>query len=110
MVAETIRSRLKAWAGLIVGSASWAVSTQANYALVTVMCVAGVRLAFWLAVVLVLASLAASVVSFSQWRRLPPSDGSMVVSAAVGALAGLLFAAVVVLQGMATTVFTGCER
>jgi hypothetical protein len=106
------------WAGLAVGPAAWAASTQANYALVPMLCARGLHV--WptaaLACALVLLTLAAGVLSWRAWRRnglppIPEQDGRpRNLLAGLGVLSALLFAATIATQGAAALVLHGCER
>lgn len=97
------------WAGLAAGAASWAVSTQANYALVTLACRTQLSLTVATAAVLAAIAFAGAAVSFQAWRQTRQSAAMRFVSG-IGAWSGLLFGAVVLLQGIAGMILTGCER
>lgn len=107
------------WAGLAVGPAAWAVSTQANYSLVPIVCSHG--LPVWivpaLAAALVVATLASGLVSWRAWQRLGTGEQDSRADgrprnllAGVGTLSALLFALVIAAQGSAALVLHGCER
>jgi uncharacterized membrane protein len=107
------------WAGLAVGPAAWAVSTQVNYSLVSILCGhrLDVRPLAIVALVLILLSLASGLVSWRAWRRhgtdeqIPELDGRpRNLLAGLGVLAALLFALVIAAQGAAALVLQGCER
>ena len=107
------------WAGLAVGPAAWAVSTQANYSLVSILCARGhgVKPVAVLALVLVLLSLASGFLSWRAWQRhgsggqVPEEDGRpRNLLAGIGVLSALLFAVIVATQGAAALVLHGCER
>ncbi|HEU5276921.1 MAG TPA: hypothetical protein VFU97_24910 [Xanthobacteraceae bacterium] len=93
-------------AGLVCGPAAWGVSTQLNYSLVgtghgnfpTVPVIA---------LVLVVISLAGGLLSWRAWRRMPEPVGTQATGmprtflSGLGAMSAFLFAAVIVLQGVA---------
>ncbi|MBX6321198.1 MAG: hypothetical protein IRY94_05165 [Rhodospirillaceae bacterium] len=101
------------WAALAAGPAAWVVSTQLNYALTPWVCEHGVGLVPWIALVLALAALAGSVVSWRA-RRGRPADGDAIRAgrflSALGVLVGIAFAVVILAQGAAGLVFSGCEH
>ena len=99
-----------ACSGLISGSLAWAVSTQLNYALVPWQCGNQAYPIPWVALVLALTAVAGAAVSLRAWWNAGAGRGGIKLAAGVATLAGLLFAAVILLQGMAALVFTGCER
>jgi hypothetical protein len=105
-------------AGLFAGPAAWAVSTQANYALVPWVCAHKVPAIPALAFFLIAVSLFGG---FLSWRAYDaggrePSSTSPVDGrphrfvAAVGIMMAALFALVIAVQGVAGIVFDGCER
>jgi len=94
------------WAGLATGATAWATSTQLNYAL------AGTGHGNFpvvplVALVLAAIALAGGLLSWRAWRRSPESVATPVTGiphaflAGVGAMSSLLFAAVIVMQGLA---------
>jgi hypothetical protein len=101
-------------AGLIMGPAAWAVSTQAGYAAAPLICA---HAAWWLSVlvagVLASISLAGAYVS-SGGFQVPDLRGSngqpRLLLRGLGAGAGVLFALVILLQGAAALALSGCER
>ena len=106
------------WAGLLAGPAAWAINTQAGYALVDWSCVTRLHPLPFLALALLLVALGGAFLSWRAWRRLP-RQGSLEeptshqprrLVAASGMLLGILFALVIAAQGMAGTLFDGCER
>ena len=99
-----------AWSGLVSGPAASAISTQTNYALVLWQCSEHAHSISWIAFALVLTALAGGFLSLHTWRNAESDEGGLRLAAAIGTLAGFLFAAVIVLQGMAALIFTGCER
>lgn len=105
------------WAGLAAGPGAWAVSTQANYALAAPQCLSGIYPVPWLAVFLALVALAGAGLSLLSWRSTAeapqggerkPRTEAFLALASIGL--GVLFAATILLQAYAGTVFTGCER
>ncbi len=93
-------------AGLACGAAAWGVSTQLNYAL------AGTGHGNFptvpaIAFALVVAALAGGFLSWRAWRRTPEPVGSQATGrpraflSGIGVMASILFAAVIVLQGIA---------
>jgi hypothetical protein len=94
------------WAGLASGAAAWAVSTQLNYAL------AGTGRGDFpivpvVAIVLAAVALGGGVLSWRAWRRSPESVATPATGipeaflAGLGTMSSVLFAAVIVLQGLA---------
>jgi len=113
-------ARLVRWsssAGLWVGALSWATSTQLNYSLITWVCSSGVRLTPWTASALaVLALIGASVSAFAFMHRdqrletqTPQAGTPHEMLAVIGIGAGVLFALIIVMQGVAGLFLTGCE-
>jgi hypothetical protein len=101
---------LVAWSGLMSGPTAWAVSTQLNYAIVPWQCGNHAYPIPWIALLLAFAALAGSIVSLHAWRTATGDEGAVTLAAGVGAAAGFLFTAVILLQGLASLIFTGCER
>lgn len=99
-----------AWAGLITGTVAWAVSTQLNFALASWQCVNRVYPIPWIALLLALVSLAGGLISVQYRRRADPSETSLRFAALVSVLTSLLFMLIILLQGFAGLIFTGCER
>ena len=105
------------WAGLLSGPVAWGLSTQGNYALATPQCLSGVQPTVWMAVLLAALALAGGGLSLSAYRRIgdrPSPAGRKPRTEAFYALLSMgmavLFALVILLQGVAGLVFTGCER
>ena len=96
------------WAGLISGASAWAASTQINYALAGYSCAVTWSPVIGIAALLVLLSLSGSAVSFVAWRQSSRLSDQLVTS--VSALCALIFAAVILTQGGAALILTGCER
>jgi len=103
------------WAGLAAGPAAWAVSTQLNYALASWACARGAALVVaGLALLFVLAALGGGLLSWRAWRATPAApreEGGRPhhFLAAIGILTAVLFALVILMQGVAGLVFSGCE-
>ena len=106
------------WAGLALGPASWAMNTQINYALVNWECSGGRNPLGVIATVLAVASLAGALSSWVAWRRhdasgipVPEQDGHPYrLLAAIGVASGMLFAIVIVMQGIAGIFLEPCLR
>jgi len=104
-------------AGIWIGALAWAVSTQLNYALVPWMCTNGLRVAPWIAALLVLTALGGGLWSALAFRHrtgrletnTPGAGTPHQMLAVIGILAALLFALVIALQGSANFFLTGCE-
>jgi hypothetical protein len=104
-------------AGLYLGPIAWGLSTQANYSLVWAQCYFGVTIVTWVALTFALVAAISGLLSFMAFRH---AEASPVANARkprtekflamIGALTGLLFASVILLQAYAGIVFTGCER
>jgi hypothetical protein len=106
------------WAGLALGPASWALNTQINYALVNWECSGGKNLLAVIAAVLAVVSLAGALSSWMAWRRydawgvpVPEQDGHPYrLLSAIGVGFGILFAIVIVMQGIAGIFLEPCLR
>ena len=99
-----------AWAGLIAGPAAWAVSTQLNFALASWQCVNRIYPVPWIALLLALVSLAGGLISLQYRSRADHGETSLRFAALIALLASLLFMLIILLQGFAGLIFTGCER
>lgn len=97
------------WAGLASGPASWAVSTQANYALVTLTCRTQLPLTVATAALFAAVAFAGGAASFQAWRQAARGGAARFISG-IGIWSGVLFGAVVLLQGIAGLILSGCER
>jgi hypothetical protein len=97
------------WIGLAVGPLTWALSTQANYALAALDCHLRWPLVSTIALCLAVAAVGAGGVSFAAWRRNGQTLAMRFVTG-LSAGTGILFAAVVFMQAAATLFLTGCER
>jgi hypothetical protein len=106
------------WAGLALGPAAWGLSTQANYSLARWSCTASLRPIPPSTFVLVLIALAGAAMSWRAWyvagasRSILLQDDGRPASflALLSMLVALLFAAVILMQGAAALILTGCER
>jgi hypothetical protein len=106
------------WAGLALGPGAWGLSTQANYSLVSWSCTAPANPIGLVALVLMLTALAGAAISWRAWyvagatrNILLQEDGRPgSFLALLSMLIALLFAAVILMQGAAALVLTGCER
>jgi hypothetical protein len=106
-------------AGLFAGPGAWALSTQANYALVPWICAHKVNLVPVVALACAAAALGGAFVSWRAWKigAVAESEvGARITEAprpflgAIGALIALLFALAILTQGAAGLVLNGCER
>jgi hypothetical protein len=105
-------------AGLFAGPVAWALSTQANYALVPWTCAHQIRVIPVLALVLALVSLAGGFLSWQAYRTssiTPATDSTgggrpHRFVAAMGIGIACLFALAILVHGTAGLVFHGCER
>ena len=106
------------WAGLALGPAAWGLSTQANYSLAGWSCTAALRPIPSSAFVLVLIALAGAAISWRAWHVSGANRGILLQDdgrpgsflALLSTLIALLFAAVILMQGAAGLILTGCER
>jgi len=106
------------WAGLAAGPTCWAINTQLNYALVPWFCGRGLNVVPVIAGVLVLVSVAGAVWSWLAWGRyegpklrVPQQDGhSGYLLSGIGVAAGVLFAVVIAMQGLAALILSPCLR
>jgi hypothetical protein len=108
----------RSWAGLAIGPTAWAIDTQLNYALVDWACGKALNPMPAIAAALILISVAGAVSSFVAWRQhdgpgmpVPEQDGHpRHLLSGVGVAAGLLFAVVIALQGLAGLLLGPCLR
>jgi hypothetical protein len=106
------------WSGLAVGPAAWAIDTQLNYALLDWSCGKGLNPSPAISAVLAAISLAAAASSFLAWGRhegpgmpIPEQDGHpRHLLSGVGVAAGVLFAIVILVQGLAGLLVGPCLR
>lgn len=101
-----LKTYLGAWAGAFAGAATWAASTQINYALAPWACGNSAHPVAWIALALAAGAALGGFVSFAHLRG--PSTLRFV--AMVSLLLAALFTAVILLHAFAGFVFTGCER
>lgn len=104
------------WAGLLAGPMAWAISTQLNYALVEWQCGSRLPVIQLAALALILVALAGGAVSWRAWRCGGASfkaertlDTERFVSM-LGMLTAALFAAVILMQGLASLILDECTR
>jgi hypothetical protein len=106
------------WAGLALGPAAWAIDTQLNYSMLGWSCGKGWNPVPVIAAVLAAISLAGAASSFAAWRRhdgpgmpIPEQDGHpRHLLSGIGVAAGVLFAIVIALQGIAGVLLEPCLR
>lgn len=106
----------RASAGLIIGPAAWAVSTQGNYALVPWSCKNGLAVIPLLGLVLTLLSWGGALLSYKAWRTehlsrasdTPEAGVPRAFLAALGTGLGLLFGVVVLFQATAGLIVGAC--
>ena len=106
------------WAGLALGPAAWALSTQANYSLAGWSCTASLGPIPPFAFLLVLIALAGAGISWRAWYVAGATGGILLQDdgrsrsflALLSMLIAFLFAAVILMQGAAGLILTGCER
>lgn len=103
---------------MFAGPVAWLISTQLNYSLAASLCGPLGGTIGAAAIGLILLSLAGGAVSLSYWRAQPAGlsleDTTTRIPdkliAGAGILMGLLFAAVIALQGSAALFLDGCAR
>jgi len=113
---DTLRPYGKSWAGLAAGPTCWAISTQLNYAMVHWACAHRPNVIPAIAAVLVVISLAGALWSWLAWGRyegpglhIPEQDGHPHdLLCGLGVAAGVLFAMVVAMQGIAGLLLDPC--
>ena len=118
MNVQALRLHGRSWAGLAAGPACWAVDTQLNYALVPWFCGGGLNIVPVIAGVLVVFSLAGALWSWLAWERheglgmhIPEQDGHpRHLLCGIGVAAGVLFALVIAMQGIAGLILDPCLR
>lgn len=106
------------WAGLAAGPSAWAISTQGNYSLMSFVCGWKLDPAPPIALLLVIVALVGAALSWRAWRvsganheiLLEQHGRPRAFLAMVSTLMAILFAAVIVMQGVAGLILTGCER
>jgi hypothetical protein len=104
--------------GLLVGAAAWAISTQLSYSIVSISCDSAAGL------VPLIATISLTVAVVGGALSLPASsafEGPTVqvgggdarprrFFAVISALAALIFALAILLQGVASVIVSGCQR
>jgi len=101
-------NRFAPWAGLFGGGVSWYAAHDLALYLVNDNC-----RQMWITPVIHLVALAACLAAgWVSWRALPADRGDhrRVFAASLGVAAAALFALVILWQGMATLIYSGCER
>lgn len=112
------RRPMMPWAGLAAGPGAWAAHTQIAYALAPWTCGHKINLVAPLAALSVIVALAGAAISWRAWHILPqqgPLDAPVSEQpkrfvAAMGTGLGFLFALVILMQGVASLVLSGCAR
>jgi hypothetical protein len=103
------RSRSLALAGLMAGAGAWYAAHDLSFYWSGNNCQHG-----WIAPTIhgiaLIVCLCGGALSARTFRRTEPSMGPQYFLALLGSLGGLLFTLVILWQGVATLVYTGCER
>jgi nitrogen fixation-related uncharacterized protein len=102
-------------AGLVLGALALAISTQAGYSLAYQTCGTSPALLILIAAGSLVVALIGGLLSLWSWRRSGQVDDNqrsapVGMMAAIGTLAALLFSLVIVLQGAASILLSGCLR
>jgi hypothetical protein len=104
-------------AGLVLGPLAWAASTQGNYILPDLVCGKSTAPVLGVSLALGLVAWLGAGLSLLAWRRarfdvVQEADGGRAghLVAALGVGAGGLFGLVILMQGVAALVLSGCER
>jgi len=103
---------LSACAGLLLAPSAWIINTQLGQILPYLDCQ---RQAQWSAIASFVAAAAACVAGVTSWRSVGRAQISeplrtLAFVGSLGALAALLFAFALAMQGWASLVLSGCER
>jgi hypothetical protein len=103
------------WSGLALGPLSWMLNTQLNYSLIEWFCAAGWNPVPAIAAVFTVTSLVGSAISWLAWSRagmrIPEQDGQPHrLVRGISVAAGVLFAIVIALQGVAGLIVGACQR
>jgi hypothetical protein len=117
MIPQRLRT-MAPWAGLLTGAVAWAINQQLNYALAPWMCGAKASAVPWISLALAVLALAGGAVSARTWLSREDPVGKVIEEdglpslflAGIGVSAALLFAMLILMQGAAGLVLTGCER
>jgi hypothetical protein len=111
-----VSARSLSWGGLAAGPLGWAVSTQANYALVPWACARGLApvVVPGVAAACILLVAVGGLLSWRAWRAHPAAPREAGghpwhFLGALGAGLAVLFAVVIALHAAGTLFFTGCE-
>ncbi len=104
--------------GLYAGPVAWLISTQANYALVPWVCAHQIQLIPAVAAAMVALSLFGGFLSWRAYAGAGPVPEPDSIAggrphrfvALMGIAMALLFAAIIIIHGVAGIVFHGCER
>jgi hypothetical protein len=100
-------SRLLPWAGCVLGPACWLVNTELGQVLPHAECGAALRPS-------ILSGFLGAALSvlgaWLSWRAARQREGQARFIGRVGAMAGLVVAFALLLQGAAALVLSGCER
>ncbi|MBS7700025.1 MULTISPECIES: hypothetical protein [unclassified Chelatococcus] len=104
------------WGGLLAGPCAWAISTQLNYALVEWQCATRFPVIPINALGLTLIALAGGALSWRAWRKggaaFKPERALSTERfvSMIGMLTAVLFAAVILMQGVAALILDECTR
>jgi hypothetical protein len=104
--------------GLLVGAAAWAISTQLSYSLVSISCDSAAGLVPLIATISLTVAIVGGALSLPASSAL---EGPTVqvgggdarprrFFAVISALAALIFALAILLQGVASLIVSGCQR
>lgn len=104
--------------GLLVGAAAWAISTQLSYSLVSISCDSAAGLVPLIATISLTVAIVGGALSLPASS---PLEGPTVqvgggdarprrFFAVISALAALIFALAILLQGVASLIVSGCQR
>jgi hypothetical protein len=107
-----------AWSGLVAGPFSWMLNTQVNYSLVEWSCATGWNPVPAIAALFTVTGLAGAATSWFAWPRLerpgirvPEQDGHPHhLLCGISVAAGILFAIIIALQGVAGLIVGACQR
>jgi hypothetical protein len=105
-------------AGLALGMGAWVISTQFGYTVVTTACGRSFGVVPWIAIACIGLAAIGGLLSWTAWagrggpslREDPEGPQPRRLMAAVSVLAATLFALVIVLQGAAALILSGCQR